>query len=93
VDISLGEKYSVVLINLGDIWRVGRDGRELVKIEILIGREYNISFVVDCESLALFATKDENMFSFWQKLGETILIELGRVNEAVKKPKNQNNRI
>ena len=86
VDISLGEKYSVVLTKSGDIWRVGGDGRELVKIEFPIGREFNISFVAACESLALFATKDGNVFSFGQKLGETSLIELGGVEEAVKKP-------
>ena len=69
VDISLGEKYSVVLTKSGDIWRVGGDGRELVKIEFPIGREFNISHVAACESLALFATKDGNVFFFWAETG------------------------
>jgi hypothetical protein len=64
VDISLGEKYSVVLTRSGDIWRVGGDGRELVKIEFPIGSEYNICLMADCESLALFATKDGNVMIY-----------------------------
>ena len=39
-----------------------------------------------CESLALFATKDENVFSFGKTQGEPSMIELGGVEESVKKP-------
>ena len=85
-DISLGDQYSVVLTKSGDIWRIGGEGRVVIKIEIPTSKSYNIGFVAACESLAFFATSDGNVFSFGEKQGNTKLVEFEEMKEKAKKP-------
>ena len=86
VDVSLGEKYSLVLTKSGEIWRLGGEGREVIKVSIPAEKEYSICFLAACDSMAVFAAKDGKVYSLGQKQSGAGMKELEGVDETTKKP-------
>ena len=71
VDISMGDNYSIVLTKAGQVWIVGGDTREVVRVEVdsEVLKHGSLCFVAACHSLAVVVTQDGTVFSLKKEDG------------------------
>ena len=86
IDISLGEKYSLVLTKRQEIWRVGGEQRDILKIQLSSKPNFKIQSLVASSYLALFTTEDGTIYSFDRKQEKVKMMDLKSFGELTKKP-------
>ena len=87
--LSQGEKYSLLLTKAGEVWKVGGESREITKIVFPVSPKYKIELVAACDSLALFALEDGQIFSLSKRefnWANAELVDLKGLPETQKKP-------